>query len=143
MLTSDDEIRDYLRKRLRNNITKPALGGASFWVKSGHNLYERDPYDKRLVKAVIIQLFGGENEEPCERCAEGKGPFLSCRSIKSWGCGCCGNCKKFDACAECSLSDGFKQEQREAEKALKACPQLVSTTTRSGRRTQAPAKYTS
>ena|SRR5437763_2272713 len=143
MLTSDDEIRDYLRKRLRNNITKTELGGATFWVKSGHNLYERDPYDKRLIKAVIIQLFGGENEEPCERCAEGKGPFFGCRSIKSWGYGCCANCKKFDACVQCSVSDGFKQEQREAEKALKDCPQPVSTTTRSGRATKAPAKYSS
>ena len=70
MLTSDDKIRDYLRKRLQNNITKTELGGATFWVKSGHNLYERDPYDKQLIKAVIIQLFGGENEEPCEQCAE-------------------------------------------------------------------------
>ena len=143
MLTSDDEIRDYLRRRLRNNTTKSALGGASFWVKSGHNLFERDPYDKRLVKAIIIQLLGGENEPACERCQDGKGPFFGCRSIKSWGYGCCANCKKFDACVQCSVSDGFKQEQREAEKALKDCPQPVSTTTRSGRATKAPAKYSS
>ena len=97
MLTSDDMIRDYLRKRLRGNITKPALGGKSFWLKSGHNLYERDPYDKRLMKAIIIQLLGTENEEACDRCEEDKGAFVGCRSIKSWMDGCCANCKKFDA----------------------------------------------
>ena len=25
-------------------------------------MFERDPYDKRLIKAIIIQLLGGENE---------------------------------------------------------------------------------
>ena len=83
MLTSDDMIRDYLRKRLRGNITKPALGGKSFWLKSGHNLYERDPYDKRLIKAIIIQLLGTENKETYDRCEEDKDAFVSCRSIKS------------------------------------------------------------
>jgi hypothetical protein len=29
--------------------------------------------------------------------------------------GCCFNYKKVDACAQCSVSDGFKQEQKEAE----------------------------
>jgi hypothetical protein len=83
MLISDNVIRDYLRKRLRNNITKSALGGKLYWLKSGHNLYERDPYDKRLIKAIIIQLLGTQNEEVCERYAEGKGAFISCMSIKS------------------------------------------------------------
>jgi len=141
MLTSDDEIRDYLRKRLRNNITKSALGGASFWVKSGHNLFERDPYDKRLIKAIIIQLLGGENKPACERCQDGKGPFFGCRSIKSWGCGCCANCKKFDACSLCSVSDGYKQEAKEAERILRAYSPSISITTKSGRITQAPTKY--
>ena len=95
------------------------------------------------MKAIIIQLLGTENEEECERCEEGKGAFLTCRSIKSWMDGCCANCKKFDAGAKCSLSGGYKQEQREAEKALKDCPEPVSTTTRSGRATKAPAKYSS
>ena len=76
-------IRDYLRKRLRNNITKPTLRKKSFWLKSGHNLYKRDPYDKRLIKAIIIQLLGTQNKEAYERYTEGKGTFISYISIKS------------------------------------------------------------
>jgi hypothetical protein len=141
MLTSDDEIRAYLRRRLRNNITKSELGGKSFWLKSGHNLFERDPYDKRLVKAIVIQVFGTRNNEACGRCKDDKGAFLGCISIKSWMDGCCSNCKKFDACAQCSVSDGFKQEQKEVEKVLQASSESVNVTTKGGRATQAPAKY--
>ena len=67
MLTSDDEIQDYLYKRLRNNITKSILKGALFWVKLGYNLFKRNLYDKRLIKAIIIQLLRGENKPACER----------------------------------------------------------------------------
>ena len=143
MLTSDDEIRDYLRRRLRDNIVKPALGGKHFFLKEGHKLYERDPYDKRLIKAIVIELLGKENDEICGRCEEGRGSFVGCTSIRSWMDGCCSNCKKFDACAQCSLSDGFKQEQKEVEKVERAQSQAVGITTRSGRSTQAPAKYSS
>jgi hypothetical protein len=143
MLTSDDEIRDYLRRRLRNNITKLELGGKSFWLKSGHSLFERDPYDKRLIKAIVIQVFGTKNNEACGRCQDDKGAFLDCISIKSWMDGCCSNCKKFDACAQCSVSDGFKQEQKEVEKVLQASSESVNITTRGGRASQAPAKYSS
>ena len=83
MLTSDNMIRDYLRKRLKGNIIKLILGGKSFWLKSGHNLYERDPYDKRLIKAIIIQLLRTENEEAYDRYEEDKDVFIGCRSIKS------------------------------------------------------------
>ena len=83
MLISDDIIRDYLRKRLRGNIIKFILGGKSFWLKSGHNLYEKNPYDKRLIKAIIIQLLGIENKEVYDRCEEDKSIFISYRSIKS------------------------------------------------------------
>jgi hypothetical protein len=141
MLTSDDEIRDYLRRRLRGNITKQQLGGKHLYLKAGHNLYERDPYDKRLIKAIIIKLLGKENEEACERCEDGKGAFMGCTSIKSWMDGCCSNCKKFDACAQCSVSDGFKHEQKEVEKLQRERSESVEITTRSGRATQAPAKY--
>lgn len=141
MLTSDDEMRDYLRKRLKGNISKSELGGKEFYVKAGHSLYERDPYDKRLIKAIIIELLGKENKEACERCEEGKGAFVGCTSIKSWMDGCCSNCKKFDACAQCSVSDGFKQEQKEAEKVAGERSQSVGIITRIGRQTQAPAKY--
>jgi uncharacterized protein DUF3716 len=141
MLTSDDEMRDYLRKRLKGNISKSTLGGKHFFLKAGHNLYERDPYDKRLIKAIIIELLGKENEEACSRCEEGKGAFVGCTSIKSWMDGCCSNCKKFDACAQCSMSDGFKSEQREIEKVEKEQFESVDVTTRSGRQTLAPAKY--
>jgi Protein of unknown function (DUF3716) len=141
MLTSDEEIRDYLRRRLRNNITKPALGGKYFFLKEGHNLYERDPYDKRLIKAIIIELLGTVNKDACERCQEGRGAFVGCTSIKSWMDGCCSNCKKFDACTQCSVSDSYKQEQKEAEKVTRERSQSMDITTKSGRATRAPAKY--
>ena len=113
------------------------------WLKAGHKLYEADPYDKRLIKALVIEFLGTENTEACERCEDGKGAFMGCTSIKSWTGSCCSNCKKFDACAQCNLSDGFKQEQKEAEKVLRARAQSVDTRTRSGRATQTPAKYSS
>jgi Protein of unknown function (DUF3716) len=141
MLILDDEIRNYFRKRLRANITKLVLGGKSFFVKEGHNLYERDPYDKRLIKVIIIKLLEKENNEACERCVEGKGAFLGCTSIKSWMDGCCSNCKKFDACAQCSVSDSYKKEQKEVEKIMRERSESVELTTRSGRVTQAPSKY--
>ena len=97
MLTSDDEMRDYLRRRLRNNIIKGVLGGKSFYIKAGHNLYKRDLYNKYLIKAIIIKVLGKENNEACERCEKGKGAFADCISIKSWIDGCCSNYKKFDA----------------------------------------------
>lgn len=143
MLTSDNEIRDYLRRRLRDNITKPALGGMHLFLKKDHKLYERDPHDKRLIKAIMIELLGKVNDEACTRCKEGKGSFVGCTSIKSWMGGCCSNCKKFDACTQCSLSDGFKEEQKEVEKVEQAQSESVSLTTRSGRSTHAPAKYSS
>lgn len=31
--------------------------------RTGHNLYERDPYDKPLIIAIIIELLGKENEK--------------------------------------------------------------------------------
>ena len=99
MLTLDDEIRNYLRRRLRNNIIKLELGGKSFWLKSGHSLFKRDPYDKRLIKVIVIQVFRTKNNEACGRCKDDKGAFLGCISIKSWMDGCCSNYKKFDACA--------------------------------------------
>src|SRR5450755_4260008 len=99
MLILDDEIRDYLRKRLRANITKPVLGGKSFFIKEGYNLYERDPYDKRLIKVIIIKLLGKKNNEACERYVKGKGAFLGYTFIKSWMDSCCFNYKKFDTCA--------------------------------------------
>jgi hypothetical protein len=57
--------------------------------------------------------------------------------------GCCSNCKKFDACAQCSRSDGFKQELKEVEKVERTRSQAVGITTRSERSTQAPVKYSS
>jgi Protein of unknown function (DUF3716) len=141
MLTSDDEIRDYLRRRLKGNLRKAQLGEKHFFLKAGHNLFKRDPYDKRLIKAVIIKVLERENQEGCTRCEDGKGFFIGCTSIKTWMDGCCSNCKKFDACTQCSVSDGFKQEQKEVEKVMQEHSQSVDITTRSGRQTQAPAKY--
>jgi Protein of unknown function (DUF3716) len=83
MLTSDDEIRDYLRRRLKGNLRKAQLGGKHFFLKAEHNLFERDPYDKRLIKAVIIKVLGRENQEDCIRCEDGKGSFMDCTSIKT------------------------------------------------------------
>jgi hypothetical protein len=53
------------------------------YLKIGHNLYKKDPYDKRLIKAIIIKLLGKKNEERCERYEDKKGVFMSCTSIKS------------------------------------------------------------
>jgi hypothetical protein len=111
------------------------------WLKTGHKLYEADPYDKRLVKALVIEFLKTENAQACSRCEDDKGAFIGCTSIKSWMGDYYLNCKKFDACAKCSLSDGFKQEQKEAEKVLRARAPSVDVQTRSGRVTQAPAKY--
>jgi hypothetical protein len=70
---------------------------------AGHNLYERDPYDKRLIMAIIIALLGKENEKEHDRCEKGKAAFVGCISMKSWMNGCCSNCKKSDACAQYSM----------------------------------------
>jgi hypothetical protein len=67
------------------------------YLKIGHNLYKKDPYDKRLIKVIMIKLLGKENEEGCERCEDRKDIFMGCTSIKSWMDGCCLNYKKFDA----------------------------------------------
>jgi Protein of unknown function (DUF3716) len=117
------------------------LGGKHFFLKAGHNLFERDPYDKRLIKAVIIEVLKRENQEGCTRCEDGKGSFVGYTSIKTWMDGCYSNCKKFDAYTQCSVSDGFKQEQKEVEKVMQEHSQSVDIITRSGRQTQAPAKY--
>jgi hypothetical protein len=111
------------------------------WLKTGHKLYEADPYDKRLVKALMIKFLRTENTQAYSRCEDDKRAFIGYTSIKSWMGGCYLNCKKFDACAQYSLSDGFKQEEKEAKKVLRARTPSVDIQTRSGRVTQVPAKY--
>ena len=51
------------------------------------------------------------------------------------------NYKKFDAGTKCSLSDSYKQEQREVKKALKDYLEPINIITRNRRETKAPAKY--
>jgi hypothetical protein len=140
MLTSNDDLRSLLRTKCRNNIARPAIGNKKFWIRSGHELYERDPYDPRLIKAIIIEVFGTVNEDVCTRCGEGKGPFMQCTSIKTWVEGCCSNCKKFDCCSQCSLTSSFKTQEKLAEQMTKG-QEKVDAVTRSGRNTQKPAKY--
>jgi Protein of unknown function (DUF3716) len=59
------------------------LGGKYFFFKAEYNLFKRDPYNKRLIKAVIIKVLGRENQEGCIRCEDGKGSFIGCTSIKT------------------------------------------------------------
>ena len=76
MLTSNDDLRSFLYIKCRNNIARPAIGNKKFWIRSGHELYERDPYDPRLIKAIIIKVFGTVNKDVYTRCGEGKGLFM-------------------------------------------------------------------
>jgi hypothetical protein len=62
-------------------------------------------------------------------------------SIKTWIDGCYSNYKKFKAYAQCSVSDGFKQKQKEVKKVMREHSQSVDIIIKSGRQTQAPAKY--
>ena len=54
---------------------------------------------------------------------------------------CYANCKKFNVDIKYSLSDGYKQEQREAEKMLKDYLKSMSIIIKSRRETKASAKY--
>jgi hypothetical protein len=140
MLTSNDDLRSLLRTKCGNIITRPAIGNRKFWIRSGHELYEGDPYDPRWIKAIIIEVFRTVNKDVCTRCGEGKGTFLQCTSIKAWVEGCCSNCKKFDCCSQCSLTSSFKTQEKLAEQMTKG-QEMVKEVTWSGRNTQKPAKY--
>jgi hypothetical protein len=76
MLTSNNDLRSLLYIKCRNNIARPAIGNKKFWIKSSHELYERDPYDLRLIKAIIIKVFKTVNKNIYTRCREGKGLFI-------------------------------------------------------------------
>jgi hypothetical protein len=140
MLTSNYNLRAFLSGKCRGNIARPALGNKKFWIKKDHNLYKRDPYDQRLVKAIIIKVFGTVNEEKCNRYEERKGLFMRCTSIKAWINGCYSNYKKFNCYTQCSLINGFKKEQKLAVK-INEGTEKVDAQTRSGRNVQKPAKY--
>jgi hypothetical protein len=65
------------------NFTKLVLGKKACYLKKSYKLYKRDPYDKRLIKTIIIKLLEKENDEICGRYKEKKGFFFGCTFIKS------------------------------------------------------------
>jgi hypothetical protein len=76
MLTFNNDLRSFLYIKYRNNIARPAIGNKKFWIRSGYELYERNPYDLRLIKAIIIKVFKTVNKNVYNRCREGKGLFI-------------------------------------------------------------------
>jgi hypothetical protein len=86
-------------------------------VKAGVEWFTNDPKESRLVAAWVIQAFGEVSNSMCTNCTEGKGIFVECRTLKGLADGACGNCKKRDHSARCSLSNGFKAAKQAREKA--------------------------
>jgi hypothetical protein len=54
----------------------------TIWRSLSDTWDKRDPYDKRLIKAIIIKLLGKENNEACKRCVERKGLFSATHLLK-------------------------------------------------------------
>ena len=76
MLTSNNDLRNFLYIKCRNNIARPAIGNKKFWIRSGYELYERDSYDPRLIKVIIIKVFRTVNKDIYTRYREGKDLFI-------------------------------------------------------------------
>ena len=99
--------------------------------------------DKRFKESFLIQACGTLLRNECSRCAEGKGPWVGCRTVQGEFSGACGNCKRLDKGMDCNRSEGFLEVNAEVvklerEKRAREKEELVSTR---GRTTQAPATY--
>lgn len=101
-------------------------------------MFNTNATETRVIEAFLIQSYGKLAENEGEQCSEGKGIFMECRTIKGWQGNACGNCKRRDHAARCSLSDTVKADAKLLEEEQVATTEV---TTRSGRTTKAPAKY--
>ena len=77
----------------------------------------------------------------CEYCESEGGIYRECRALEGWFGNACGNCKRNDWGARCTLSDTYKQDREDHKKEEELKRKEVKTT-RAGRTIQAPVKYT-
>jgi hypothetical protein len=101
-----------------NTKKKAPMGQLVVHVKPDVEYVSGDAKEPRLVAAWVIQAYGVDMDEPCTNCAEGKGIFVDCRTLKGLADGACGNCKKRDHNARCSHSNAFKAAKKAREKAF-------------------------
>ena len=115
-----------------------AMPGHNVLLRPGKSL-PSNHRELRVVENLLIQSRGTRNEAACQYCEKGLGIYKECRSISGWFGGACGSCKRNDGAAGCTLSDIYKakQELLKEEQIAKE-----EKTTRCGRTTQAPSKYT-
>jgi len=126
-VTTNANILEALQNNDWNTLEKPQDGYHLVHLKPDTEFTNEDQKEPRCVAAWVVQSWGEAAEQPCTNCAEGKGVFVDCRVFKGLFDGACGNCKKRDHGARCSLSNAFKKAAEEREKALR---KLVPRSTR-------------
>ena len=71
---------------------------------------------------------------PCDYCTDSKGIYSECRAIRGWFSDACGNCKRNDHGARCSVNSA-KSPTPPPLQEKEAC------TTARGQKTTAPKSY--
>ncbi|PFH59024.1 hypothetical protein XA68_12904 [Ophiocordyceps unilateralis] len=70
---------------------------------------------KENCEAMLLYLTGEEADEPCERCKDGRGPFIGCVRIPGICLGACSNCVYNSSASYCCFHTSRRKVAAQAE----------------------------